>query len=449
MPALTLQEQALLQEVGRLRTENQVLQTLDNYRAGEIAAAHKLLEEARALEARLRKYIVGACETFEPAALTELRREQGREVDGQWGVDEWASWFMTQHLKTVRRLQAAAATGTAKEVERLQEENRRLAQEKDRLEQAHAAALRQVQEAAERAQGLAAQVHPRETPPAAAAASAEGKDARAVVRSLAHSAPAEPAAPDPPPTPRPRLSPEEIERRFGRYWVNSPREMVDGLVRVLAQGDECRRKQLIQLMGQSWGGRAQRLFVEVKGSLVEEHEARLTQGNPTLLLNLTARGRELAQALGETPRLGLPELLSRHVSLQQALLALRARDILSAWDYTTDLWPAPFHTAARRQCRPDLLATTDEGDLLYVELEVHPVPSEAAVYARNDERIGKWQIFHEVNAGRLYLVLPTPERQDRMIAEIAVWQQVTGRKVTLYTTNVANPGPDWEQKDLP
>jgi hypothetical protein len=225
--------------------------------------------------------------------------------------------------------------------------------------------------------------------------------------------------------------------------------MVDDLVRVLAQGDECRRKQLIQRLGQSWGGRAQRLFVEVKGSLVEEHEARLTQGNPTLLLNLTARGRELAQALGETPRLGLPELLSRHVSLQQALLALRARDILSAWGDTADLWPAPFHTAARRQCRPDLLATTDEGDLRYVELEVHPVPSEAAVYARNDERIGKWQIFHEVNAGRLYLVLPTPERQDRMIAEIAVWQQVTGRKVTLYTTNVANPDPDWEQKELP
>ena len=52
-------------------------------------------------------------------------------------------------------------------------------------------------------------------------------------------------------------------------------------------------------------------------------------------------------------------------------------------------------------------------------------------------------------AGRLYLALPTPERQDRMIAEIAVWQQVTGQKVTLYTTNVADSGPDWEQKDLP
>lgn len=439
MPALTPQEQALLQEVGRLRTENQALQTLHSYQAGEIAAARKLMEEARALEARLRKYIIGACETFEPAALTELRREQGREVDGQWGVDEWASWFMTQHLKTVRRLQAAAATSTAQEAERLREENRRLIQEKQQLERAHAVALRQAREAAH--------VGAPEAPPATAPA--ERKAARPAARSPARSETLEPAAPDPAPTPQPRLSPEEIERRFGRYWVNSPRELVDDLVRVLAQGDECRRKQLIQRLGRSWGGRAQELFVEIKGSLVEEHEARLTQGNPTLLLNLTARGRELALALGETPRRGLPELLSRHVSLPQALLALRARDVLSAWGYTVDLWPAPFHTASRRQCRPDLLATTEEGLLLYVELEVHPVPSEAAVYARNGERIGKWQIFHEVNAGRLYLVLPTPERQDRMIAEIAVWQQVTNQSVVVYTTNVSNPGHGWERQELP
>ncbi len=96
------------------------------------------------------------------------------------------------------------------------------------------------------------------------------------------------------------------------------------------------------------------------------------------------------------------------------------------------------------------MARAANGDpAIYVELEVEPVVASSAVYARNDERVRKWRIFHEVNEGCLYVVLSTSGREGRMVAEIATWQGITRLPVRLYTTNVSNPGSEWQERAIP
>jgi len=180
--------------------------------------------------------------------------------------------------------------------------------------------------------------------------------------------------------------------------------------------------------------------------IIEEEKAVLSRGNPTALCRLTQKGSDLAVFLGQKPGRGLPKLLGRHRSLSQALLALLARDVLERWGYVVDLWMEGMRFPSG--CYPDLVARAD-GVEIYVELEMEPVVASERVYRRNDERVRKWQIFHRAGGGCLYIVLPSPSLEMKMIAEIAVWQAIARLPVRLFTTNVVSPGSTWQEKRIP
>jgi len=238
------------------------------------------------------------------------------------------------------------------------------------------------------------------------------------------------------------LTPEELERRHGRYWGNCPREWMDQLIAHLAWGEECRRNQLLESMRLVWGARTAALFrTAIEGDWVEERTARLLRGHPLSLLGLTQAGRSLAADMGLESRRGLSELLARHRTPEQALLALMARDLLAEWKHFVHIWPSRFRTPSGRDCRPDLVAVDPNRERIFVELEVHPVIS--TDYSRKAARITKWTIFHEVNRGCLYIILPSQEREARMLHEITLWSRVTRLPVVLFTTNVTHPGERW------
>jgi hypothetical protein len=229
-------------------------------------------------------------------------------------------------------------------------------------------------------------------------------------------------------------------------WGESPRELADGIIRQLARGEECRRRQLLESLGETWGRKTRGLFgtLREKGWF-DEVESRLLAGPPVGLLWLTERGEDLARALGANPRKGLQELLRRHRTEKQAQLALMARDVLEGWGHTVDLWPGVRKTASGKQCRPDTVVTTPEGRILFVELEVNPLPRGRGSYKKLDGRHNKWRIFHEVNGGCLYVVVPTPAAADRLHTEMGLWKGVTSLEVTLFSTTVRPAGQEWRR----
>ncbi len=422
------QEDSFQQEIEKLRRDLLCLQTLETYRAQELAAARQMMSEARALEERMRRLVISMCEAFEPRALTELLRKGRQEVEN-WSVDDWVSWLLTTHTRTMRN-RGTEPDRARSEEERLGQLEKELQQEKLRAERAEReiAFLRErLRQAEERP--------PREFAVAETRQQDESERAEVCASGVEPVARREESG----------LEGREKSGEIGEYWGSYPRELVDGVIRVLARGQECRRRQIIEALGLPWSGRLSGLFrFLAEGGWIEEEEVRIGRGSSTLLLSLTEQGEWLAKMLGETPSFGLKELLLRHRSLEQALLALRARDLLQEWGYEVSLWPGAFRTQSGRSCQPDLTATL--GKTIYVELELHPVVRSPRTYRANAERLAKWGIFHEVNTGALYIVCPSSVVESQMIAEIAVWHEVTKQQVHLFATCVESHEPRWWQE---
>lgn len=425
----------LLLENERLQRELQAYRARCAEQEASLRHADQVLEQARQMKERANRYVLAMAEAFEAVALTELRRDQGLEI-ARWDVEDWGNWLLRTHLQTMHRYEAAGTARAANELKRLQEENRRLADENARLQQAMEAskgqAEREVEPVSHTKNGREATL-PRNCAPGQAEAAEELPPLSPLCREAGSES---------------SLRPEETERRFGQYWGRFKRERVDATIRVLAQGEEFRRKQVIEATGTSWGGRCSDLVDHLLDSgFVEAVKASLGPGNPTALLLLTGKGMELAEALGTTPRRGLPAMLKRHHSERQSLLALLAREVLAGWGYTVDLWPEQFRTASGKRCDPDVVARSVSGRTIYVELEVDPLPK-TGKYERNDARVNKWRIFHEVNDGYLYVVTPSPEGERKMLREVVQWRRVTRVPVVLCTANVFRPGVDWQRQQV-
>ncbi len=487
-------EAEYLAQINRLQNELVSTKSALSYYRGEAESRINLVEEARQIVEATRQQIMALANAFEPVAVTELRRSKPSEVVG-WNGDQWYQWFLIQHCKT--QAEHARLLRYPPDTEKLQQENSQLRGQVTMLEREKAqlvaerdAAMQQAQDAQTRLQAtlvetaqvqqqlhetctaldvLKAQSMVASSAPSVPFPTAPSPAAPPVVSQVA-SAPVSAAAPLPPghvspPVTIPGMSSPvvvitlpsqtELERVFGRYWIKDQYfEEVNRVLRVIARGEEGRRRQLLELAGSVYsGGRVSGLFPAlVTHGLITETEGRIGAGQAGLLVSLTEKGKQLAALLGQpaVPNRGMDALISRHRGAGQAMLALRTRDVLLNWEYQeVDLWPASFPTETGR-CYPDIVAVASNSSIHYIECEVKPVQGSPKAYEKNHgDRLSKWAIFVRANEGNLFVMLTRLEREDSMKAEIAMWQRFMRTGLTLFTSNVENPGDWWHEEQMP
>lgn len=403
---------------------------------GSVAELEQQLNEATGQLQIVKQLVISLSQTYVPIALSVLRDVRGTEIEA-WSADCWMSWLG----ESLEKLYAGAGVDP-EEFERTKRE----AETWYALFIERAGELQECQERLNAAQETIASLE---------------EDLSRVEFWVKDEWEEEAPAPlEDGGIEEPVSGREERPLRFEQVGETlaadeSPRfqSQLGIIIFVLGVYDLYRQTTLCEALKIGSAGRATKLFrILVEQGVVDRStQARLGPGRPVHLLQLTEKGRHLVRKMGEEPSGGVQDLLARHRSPEQALLALKTRDLLESWGYDVDLRPKGFHTPSGRQCRPDLIAQVSadaqnppSGQVrLFVETEVRPVLS--LNYEQRQSRIRKWKIFYEMNEGRLYIVLPDATREDKMLREIVMWQKVTGLNVILYTTNVRTPDSGWQE----
>jgi len=235
--------------------------------------------------------------------------------------------------------------------------------------------------------------------------------------------------------------PELLEKARELLEEGQVDEKVQALVKLLGEGEECRRREVEAILAAEYGvtpgGTMQRLFKRAeKHGLVESVRPKAEiSGRATALLRLTPLGLALAGLLlGHDPAEPLLDrLLARHKSPEHVLLNLEAADLLRAAGGEVDLFPAPVTLAGGGILDVDLLWLVD-GQVRYVECERH---------TRKDapRRAVKWANLAEATED-FWIVTPDPTAQKALISELTVWALRGHYKITLHVTNLARASPE-------
>jgi hypothetical protein len=218
----------------------------------------------------------------------------------------------------------------------------------------------------------------------------------------------------------------------------SVEENVQSLVRVLAEGTECRRRKIAQLLGVS-GGTEQRMFNRSYAlsegnerglGLVEATKVKAEiSGKSTDLLRLTPLGLAVARLLtGRDPAEPLLDrLMARHRSPEHTFLNLEAADLLRAAGGTIDLFPKQVKLPNGGTLDVDLLWLAN-GIVLYVECERETLKNLS-------QRSRKWRNLRQVTS-EFWIVTPDPSAQDALISEITQWSLGGRYSLELHLTNL-------------
>jgi hypothetical protein len=123
-----------------------------------------------------------------------------------------------------------------------------------------------------------------------------------------------------------------------------------------------------------------------------------TGGRAPDLLRLTERGRLAYWLLSgvEPTENEYDALLPRHVSPEHTLLNLQAADFLREAGCRVEMFPGDIHLAGGGLYRPDLLAATPEGEVLYIEVE-------AEANKNREQRQAKWRNCLQAGGGQIYV----------------------------------------------
>ncbi len=215
------------------------------------------------------------------------------------------------------------------------------------------------------------------------------------------------------------------------------------LVQLVGSSLECRRSSLATILAQQKGisdsGNFNRLVMrlssEMEPPLIDSHAGEgdkgLTglRGRPSVLLSLTVAGRDAYRLLlGEEPRGVYDEYLRRHKSDGHILLVLAAIDLLEAYGYRVDRFPAGVTLPEGHVFAPDLTARQDD-QTLAIEVETDK-------YKNSSERVRKWRNIAAATGGQIYVMTPDRKTMLALQSEIVSWSRDYSGRVSVHLTNL-------------
>jgi hypothetical protein len=121
-------------------------------------------------------------------------------------------------------------------------------------------------------------------------------------------------------------------------------------------------------------------------------------------------------------------LLARHVTPEHTLLNLQAADILRGVGYEVDPQPPDIALPDGGLFKPDLLLRDAEGKVCFVEVE-------ADAQKNRSDRLSKWHNFYHASGGSLYVVCDNRRCMKSIISELNL--ALGNRPATTHLTNLA------------
>ncbi len=263
-----------------------------------------------------------------------------------------------------------------------------------------------------------------------------------------------PVEPDQLPQVRLQPPPESSEPDWMQAWRQHRNfERASRLILAIGNTGECRRLKLAQMLAAVLeldnhnDTRIKRAFkYATEAGLIEIIAFKqIIPGNSPHLVKLTERGAQAYRFLtGQEAAVSVYDRLKpRHKTEAHTFLNLEAADLLALAGYQPDLFSFDEERVSGGKFRPDIKATSSDGEVLFVEAERDP-----ARYGPTDpQRMRKWDIYYDASYGHFAIVTSDRAAMNNLRSEVAYWQHARQRPLRLWITNVTEAqagqrGPD-------